>query len=68
MSLKVCWPLVAKNLAMAVLIAAAGLPVIALLTLTAGVNPIAMIDQLVTMVFIWLGVGNVLSVVSPLRH
>lgn len=60
--------LVAKNLAMAVLIAAAGFPVIALLTLTAGVNPIAMIDQLVTMVFIWLGVGNVLSVVSPLRH
>lgn len=60
--------LVAKNLALAALITVAGLPVIALLTVLGDGNPIAMIDQLVTMVFIWLGVGNVLSVVYPLRH
>jgi hypothetical protein len=30
--------------------------------------PIALVDELVTMVFIWLGVGNVLSVIYPLRH
>ena len=60
--------LVAKNLAMAVMITSAGLPVIALLAVAGEVNPVPMIDQLVTMVFIWLGVGNVLSVVYPLRH
>jgi hypothetical protein len=60
--------LVAKNLAMAVLVTAAALPVIAFLTVTNEGNPIAMVDQLVTMVFIWLGVGNVLSVLYPLRH
>ena len=60
--------LVAKNLAMAVLITIAGLPVIGFLTVTAEGNPVALIDQLVTMVFIWLGVGNVLSVLYPLRH
>lgn len=60
--------LVSKNLAMATLVTLAGLPVIALLAMTGDVNPVQMIDQLVTMVFIWLGVGNVLSVVSPLRH
>jgi hypothetical protein len=60
--------LVAKNLAMAVLVTVAALPVIAFLTVTNDGNPIAMIDQLVTMVFIWLGVGNVLSVLYPIRH
>ncbi|ABM13784.1 MULTISPECIES: hypothetical protein [Mycolicibacterium] len=60
--------LLAKNLAMAALVTLAGLPVIALLTVTSDVNPVQLIDQLVTMVFIWLGVGNVLSVVFPLRH
>ncbi|PRC57550.1 ABC transporter permease, partial [Mycobacterium sp. ITM-2017-0098] len=60
--------LVSKNLAMAALITLAGLPVIALLAVTGDVNPVPMVDQLVTMVFIWLGVGNVLSVVYPLRH
>ncbi|MDZ4232777.1 MAG: ABC transporter permease, partial [Dietzia sp.] len=60
--------LVSKNLAMATLVTLAGLPVIAFLSATADVNPVAMVDQLVTMVFIWLGVGNVLSVVAPLRH
>ncbi len=60
--------LVTKNLAMAALVLGAGLPVIAVLTATGEGNPIAMIDQLLTMVFIWLGVGNVLSVVFPLRH
>ncbi|WP_349268873.1 hypothetical protein [Mycolicibacterium parafortuitum] len=53
---------------MAVMITSAGLPVIALLAVAGEVNPVPMIDQLVTMVFIWLGVGNVLSVVYPLRH
>jgi hypothetical protein len=42
--------------------------VIGLLTVIAEGNPVAMVDQLVTMVFIWLGVGNVLSVLYPLRH
>lgn len=60
--------LVAKNLAIAALVLGAGLPVIAVLTATGEGNPISMIDQLLTMVFIWLGVGNVLSVVFPLRH
>lgn len=60
--------LVAKNLAMAMLITVAALPVIGFLTVANEGNPIAMIDQLVTMVFIWLGVGNVLSVLYPLRH
>lgn len=60
--------LVSKNLAMATLVTVAGLPVIAVLTATGDGNFVAMVDQLVTMVFIWLGVGNVLSVVYPLRH
>lgn len=60
--------LVVKNLAMAALITIAGLPVIGFLAVTAEGNPVAMVDQLVTMVFIWLGVGNVLSVLYPLRH
>jgi hypothetical protein len=60
--------LVVQNLAMAILITIAGLPVVAALTWTREANPIALVDQLVTMVFIWLGVGNVLSVVYPLRH
>ncbi|MDJ0007330.1 hypothetical protein [Gordonia alkanivorans] len=60
--------LIVKNLAMAVLVTAAGTPVMAVLSLTAGTNPIAMVDQFITMVFIWLGVGNVLSVVFPLRQ
>jgi len=60
--------LVAKNLAMATLIVVAAIPVIAFLTATTHGNPAAMVDQLVTMVFIWLGLGNVLSVLYPLRH
>lgn len=60
--------LIAKNLAMAVMVSLAALPVIVVLTVADGGNPVALIDQLVTMVFIWLGVGNVLSVVYPLRH
>jgi len=60
--------LVAKNLAMAVLITVAALPVVAFLTVASEGNPIALVDQLVTMVFIWLGVGNVLSVLYPLRQ
>ncbi|TQR82652.1 ABC transporter permease [Mycobacterium hodleri] len=60
--------LVAKNLAMAVLITVAALPVVAFLTVASEGNPVALVDQLVTMVFIWLGVGNVLSVLYPLRQ
>ena len=63
------WRILAqKNLAMLVLITTAGLPIVAALTWVADANPVALIDQLVTMVFIWLGVGNVLSVIYPLRH
>ena len=60
--------LVVQNLAMAILITLAGLPVVAALTWTREANPVALVDQLVTMIFIWLGVGNVLSVIYPLRH
>ncbi|KAA0095927.1 ABC transporter permease [Mycolicibacterium sp. P1-18] len=60
--------LVAKNLAMAVMITVAALPVVAFLTVAREGNPIALVDQLVTMVFIWLGVGNALSVLYPIRH
>lgn len=60
--------LVVKNLAMAALVTVAALPVVVFLTVADGANPVALIDQLITMVFIWLGVGNVLSVVYPLRH
>jgi hypothetical protein len=60
--------LIAKNLAMAAMVTVAGLPVIAMLSWIGDVNPVPMVDQLVTMVFIWLGVGNVLSIVFPLRH
>ena len=58
----------AKNLAMAVLITVAALPVIAFLTVANDGNPVALVDQLITMVFIWLGVGKVLSVLYPIRH
>lgn len=60
--------LVVKNITIAVLVIGAGLPVIGALTAIGDGSPVAMIDQLVTMVFIWLGVANVLSVVYPLRH
>lgn len=60
--------LVVKNITIAVLVIGAGLPVIGALTAIGDGNPAAMIDQLVTMVFIWLGVANVLSVLYPLRH
>lgn len=60
--------LVAKNLAMAALVTVTALPIVGLLAVTDRASPVLMIDQLVTMVFIWLGVGNVLSVVWPLRH
>lgn len=60
--------LVAKNLAMAALIVVAALPVIVFLAATTYGSAAAMVDQLVTMVFIWLGLGNVLSVLYPLRH
>ena len=60
--------LLGKNLAMAALVTVAGLPVITWLALTGYGNPVALVDQLITMVFIWLGVGNVLSVAYPLRH
>lgn len=60
--------LVAKNLALVAMVTVAALPVIGFLTVADGGNPVTLIDQLITMVFVWLGVGNVLSVVYPLRH
>jgi hypothetical protein len=60
--------LMSKNLALAALVTVAGLPVVGLLALSGYGNAVALVDQLITMVFIWLGVGNVLSVVYPLRH
>lgn len=60
--------LVTKNLAIAAAVLGAGLPVIAVLAVAGDGNFVAMVDQLLTMVFIWLGAANVLSVVYPLRH
>ncbi|MGJ6123648.1 ABC transporter permease [Mycolicibacterium sp. Y3] len=60
--------LVTKNLAIAAAVLGAGLPVITVLAVAGDGNFVAMVDQLLTMVFIWLGAANVLSVVYPLRH
>ncbi|MGB3696698.1 MAG: hypothetical protein WBA05_04640 [Gordonia sp. (in: high G+C Gram-positive bacteria)] len=61
--------LIVKNIAMAALIAVAAVPVVALLAVgTDHPNPLVIVDQLVAMLFIWLGVANVLSVLSPLRR
>ncbi|NDK88005.1 hypothetical protein GYA93_00185 [Gordonia desulfuricans] len=60
--------LIAKNLTMGGLVTVAAAPVIALLAVTTDLETIAVIDQFVVMVLIWLGVGNLLSVISPLRH
>jgi hypothetical protein len=60
--------LIGKNLAMLAVTLIAGSIVIGVLYRVdddAGVG--SMFDQLLTMTFIWLGVGNVLSVVYPLR-
>ncbi len=60
--------LVTKNLAIAAAVLGAGLPVIAVLAVAGDGHFVAMVDQLLTMVFIWLGAANVLSVVYPLRR
>lgn len=61
--------LIVKNITMALLVLGAAVPVLGYLS--AGnddVNALVVLDQIVAMLFIWLGVGNVLSVLSPLRH
>lgn len=61
--------LVVKNLTLALVVALAAVPVIVLLTVgTDDLQPLVLIDQLVAMLFIWLGVANMLSVVLPLRQ
>lgn len=60
--------LVAKNLTIAILVGVAAAPVITYLALTTDLNVASMIDQFAVMVFIWLGVGNLLSIISPLRQ
>lgn len=57
--------LVAKNLAMAALIVVAAIPVIVFLAATIHGSATAMVDQPVTMVFIWLGLGNVCRCCIP---
>ncbi|GAA2016509.1 hypothetical protein JL107_09960 [Nakamurella flavida] len=61
--------LLAKNITLFVLVGAVGLVLSGLLAWRAG-EPAALlkaVGQLITMMLIWLGIGNVLSVVSPLR-
>ena len=60
--------LVAKNLMILIGVAIAAVPILAYLAVTTDLDLAAMIDQFVVMVLVWLGVGNVLSVVAPLRH
>ncbi|GEE03689.1 hypothetical protein nbrc107696_41350 [Gordonia spumicola] len=61
--------LIVKNIAIAVMIVAAAVPVVVLIsTGTDHPNALVIVDQLIAMLFIWLGVANVLSVVSPLRR
>ncbi|QTI67897.1 hypothetical protein J6U32_20480 [Gordonia polyisoprenivorans] len=60
--------LVAKNLMIVIGVAIAAVPILAYLAVTTDLDLAAMIDQFVVMVLVWLGVGNVLSVVAPLRH
>ena len=45
--------LVANNLAMAALVTTAGLPAIGFLTVTVGANPVAMVDELLTVFTGW---------------
>ena len=61
--------LIVKNIAMLIIVGAAGIGMSVLLAWRAG-DAAALLKacgQLLTMIFLWLGVGNVLSVVSPLR-
>lgn len=61
--------LLSKNATMFALVGAAGLTLSVLLALIAG-EPSALIKaiaELVTMMLIWLGVGNVVSILNPLR-
>ncbi|MEJ9078016.1 hypothetical protein WKY82_06295 [Gordonia malaquae] len=61
--------LVVKNIAIALMIAVAAIPVVVLISTGADhPNAVVIIDQLIAMLFIWLGVANVLSVISPLRR
>lgn len=61
--------LVAKNVTMFVLVGAVGVVLSVVLAARAGDFGVLVkaLGQLVTMMLIWLGVGNVLSVLSPLR-
>jgi len=61
--------LMTKNLAMLILMLLSGLPAIAILWLgPSHLNLAALLDQFVVMMFVWMGIANVLSVVSPLRR
>lgn len=62
--------MLSKNLTMFVLVGAVGVVLSVLLAWHAGSygsSLVKALGQLVTMMLLWLGVGNVLSVVSPLR-
>lgn len=59
--------LMAKNLAMGVLVSCTAVPVIVYLALTTDLSVAAMVDQFAIMLFVWFGVGNLLSVIFPLR-
>ncbi len=61
--------LLSKNVTMFLLVGAVGLVLSVLLSIVAG-EPAALlkaVGELVTMMLIWLGVGNVVSVANPLR-
>lgn len=61
--------LISKNLALFLIVGTLGVVLAALLAWVSGSTDtlISALGELVTMMLVWLGVGNVLSVVSPLR-
>lgn len=61
--------LISKNLALFLIVGTLGLTISVLLALISGSTDVLVsaLGELVTMMLVWLGVGNVLSVVSPLR-
>ncbi|MFC3243057.1 hypothetical protein ACFOJ6_12645 [Gordonia humi] len=61
--------LITKNIAMASMMLVTGIPAIAILVAgPSQFSVVAVVDQFLVMIFVWLGIANVLSVASPLRH
>lgn len=61
--------LVIKNIAIIALMLVTGVPAIVLLVVgPSHLQVVPLIDQFLVMIFTWMGIANVLSVVSPLRR